>query len=178
MRLRDDEKWVSAGLVRKLFDYISATGKLVWKFRRPATRRNNIFNAKYAGKEAGSKGPRHSRVTFSDGDEPRTFLTHRVIWLYMTGHWPKEGIDHRDGDGMNNRWRNLREANQSQNAQNRKLRSDNPFGHTGVYAKGRKFVAVINGRRLGKYDTIDEAAEAYKAAKVRLHPFQPRLRES
>ena len=178
MRLRDDEKYVSAGLVRKLFDYIPATGKLVWKFRRPATRQNNIFNAKYAGKKAGSKGPRHSRVTFSDGDEHRTFLTHRVIWLWMTGHWPKEGIDHRDGDGMNNLWRNLREANQSQNAQNRKLRSDNPFGHTGVYPKKNRYVAKISGRYLGSYKTIAEAAKAYKVAKARLHPFQPRLRES
>lgn len=47
----------------------------------------------------------------------RTYLVHRLIWLYHYGYmpnWPRV-IDHIDGDPTNNRLENLREVTLSQN---------------------------------------------------------------
>lgn len=42
---------------------------------------------------------------------------HRVAWLYMTGQWPKDQIDHKNMDRSDNRFGNLRQANNSENNQ-------------------------------------------------------------
>jgi hypothetical protein len=48
----------------------------------------------------------------------KKFKGHRVAWLLMTGHWPKNLIDHIDGDGLNNRFENLRDVDQFVNMRN------------------------------------------------------------
>jgi hypothetical protein len=94
----------------------------------------------------------------------RTYAAHVLAWFYMTGEWPSDQVDHRDGDTRNNRWGNLREATPQQNSSNRKVRYDSPFGITGVYASGKKFIARINAGgeqiHLGTFDTVAEAANA------------------
>lgn len=97
---------------------------------------------------------------------------HRLAWLYMTGEWPAVEIDHANGDRADNRFVNLREATNSDNAKNRKCRSDNKSGLKGVCfrkdKKDRPWHAriVIEGRRrsLGFYSTAEEAHEVYCAA--------------
>ena len=43
------------------------------------------------------------------------YKAHRLAWLWMTGDWPTEEVDHKDLDKSNNRFGNLREATHSQN---------------------------------------------------------------
>ena len=57
----------------------------------------------------------------------------RLAWLYMTGEWPKEQIDHDDRVRHNNKWLNLNEATGQENSTNRSLRKDNTSEVTGVY---------------------------------------------
>ena len=104
------------------------------------------------------------------------FPAHRLAWLYMTGEMPKEFIDHINGIRHDNRWRNLREANYSLNAQNQKLPSrNNAAGFLGVCYSPRhkKFSASIHhgGKKhwLGYHKTADLAHEAYLVAKRNLH---------
>lgn len=51
----------------------------------------------------------------------------RLIWLMQTGEWPKHIIDHKNGDALDNRWKNLRDVTPLQNSRNRpgsKIRED------------------------------------------------------
>lgn len=106
------------------------------------------------------------------------YQAHRLAWLYMTGEMPTEFIDHIDCIKSNNRFCNLRESTNRQNAQNlKKAQKHNSTGFLGVsYDKKRdKFKASIykNGKskHLGRFDTAKEAHEAYLCAKREFHEF-------
>ena len=58
-------------------------------------------------------------------------LVHRIIFAIHYGYLPKS-VDHIDGDILNNRPYNLREATQSQQLQNQKIRASNKYGVKGL----------------------------------------------
>ena len=122
-------------------------------------------------------GSQHSRGYIQAHIFGETHLVHRLVWLYMHGKWPTKEIDHINGDRSDNRLTNLREANTSENAQNRKKRADNTSGFTGVRPHQSAWRADIklNGKYkfIGSYETPELAHAAYLAAKTRVHPFQP-----
>lgn len=93
----------------------------------------------------------------------------RMRWVYM--HvliMGQAGIDHADGDGLNNRRSNLRPATHSQNMANQGPNSRNTSGFKGVSRMRSKWRAVlrVNGRDqwLGVYLTPEDAARAVDAA--------------
>lgn len=98
------------------------------------------------------------------------YLAHRLAWLFMTGDWPKNEIDHIDVSRRNNRWENLREATGSQNKANKHKQSNNTSGFKGVsFQKGiDKYRARIRAhgrsRSLGCFDNPQDAHAAYVAA--------------
>jgi hypothetical protein len=80
-------------------------------------------------------------------------------------------VDHRDGDGLNNRRQNLRPATTLQNQWNRSVQKNNVSGFKGVSLQSRcthKWRARIRveGRQLflGEFFSPEEAAKAYDAA--------------
>lgn len=159
--------------VRRLFVYNPATGDLTWRQRDDVLPE---WNTKFAGKVAGSIWtPRNSQTSYRQVSIfNRRFHLHRIIWLYMTGKWPAE-IDHRDGNGLNNRWSNLREATRSQNAANCGAMRTNKYGLRGVcfHKSAGRFQAQIKvdgkNRYLGLFDTKEEARAAYLAAAIEEH---------
>jgi hypothetical protein len=88
----------------------------------------------------------------------------------MTGSLPEHEVDHRDGDGLNNRWDNIREATSAQNKHNRGVNKNNTTGFKGVYMDKRsgRYVAQITidykGYQLGRFYTAEEAHACYCAA--------------
>jgi hypothetical protein len=82
-------------------------------------------------------------------------------------------IDHRDGDGLNNRRSNQRLATNTQNAQNRTTRADSLSGFKSV--SWHKLVKKWNARlcinshemNLGWFETKEAAAAAYNRAASR-----------
>ncbi|NBW17980.1 MAG: HNH endonuclease [Caulobacteraceae bacterium] len=101
----------------------------------------------------------------------RSWPAHRLAWFYMTERWPGPVIDHINGDGLDNRFCNLREATKAQNAHNSKHAPlNNTHGLKGASRNkntGRWQARIkVNGftRCLGSFDTAEEAHEAYKAA--------------
>lgn len=97
----------------------------------------------------------------------RTEYMHRVIL-------GASYVDHKNGDGLDNRRSNLRPATRSQNMANI-MREPSSTGYRGVehFARRGKWRAYINADsqtyRLGYYDTPEEAASARDEAARRLH---------
>lgn len=75
----------------------------------------------------------------------KKYYAHRLAWLYMTGSWPKEHIDHINGNPSDNRFCNLREATRSQNMHNQGVCSNNTSGYKGVcwHKSNQKWEACI-----------------------------------
>lgn len=93
----------------------------------------------------------------------RKYKAHRLAWFYMTGRWPGP-LDHINHDRADNRWANLREVEQADNARNRAKNRNNTSGFRGViwYKPGRKWMAYINDRprhrkNLGYFDALLDA---------------------
>lgn len=102
---------------------------------------------------------------------------HRLAWLYVTGEWPANDVDHIDGDPTNNAFSNLRDVTRSVNLQNRRA----AMGHSkaGVLGVSENKKGGLPWRARIKFDgrhettyhaTIEEARAAYLAAKRAHHP--------
>ena len=176
-------------IVRELLDYSPFTGKLHWLPRdikwfdpdgwngggtRGALRNQCSWNAKHAGKEAFCTPYVYETNTYLRGvifykSKP----AHHMAFMWMKGRWPDPEVDHQDGDGTNNRWRNLREVTRSQNQHNRRrsrFHKGKPLQHEhiGIKWNGNRYGARISheGQNiwLGTFDTLEEAIEMRKAA--------------
>jgi HNH endonuclease len=84
----------------------------------------------------------------------------------MTGQWPKCQIDHINNIKSDNRWINLREANNQLNHYNLIKPKNNTSGAKGVRKlKNGKFAARIKFNKmeiyLGIYDSLELASKAY-----------------
>jgi len=110
------------------------------------------------------------------------FQAHRLAWLLTYGVWPNGVIDHINCCPSDNRIINLRDVSVAENGWNRKRAySNNKTGTLGVHKRGDKFRAEIKSKEkrysLGHFDTVEEAAHAYTAAKEELHMIKGLNRE-
>lgn len=99
----------------------------------------------------------------SIGIDGKSYLAHRLAFVYMTGSCPRL-IDHVDTDGTNNTWINLKESNHELNSLQSKFRSWSKSGKIGIFRKRSKWVALVgrNGirKQIGTFDNIDDAEKA------------------
>jgi hypothetical protein len=87
-----------------------------------------------------------------------------------------KGVDHIDGNGLNNQRSNLRPATDAQNAQNRALRNDNVSGFRGVAqtrSGGWLAYAHSSGKQVygGIHKTPEAAAVAARQLRAGLMPY-------
>lgn len=132
--------------LKSLLKYDPETGEFIWLVSSKRAK---------AGDVAGcwtSNGYRGIKI-----DNVR-HLAHRLAWLYMTGEWPRQMIDHIDRDTGNNRFANLRDVDAKTNANNakRNIRSGG-----GVYRDRNRFRVMRwrDGRfvHFGCFETRAEA---------------------
>lgn len=102
------------------------------------------------------------------------YYEHRLAWLYMTGAFPIFDIDHIDGNGRNNRWKNIRDAATLVNCQNRRAAQKNSASRLlGVGQAGVNWRARITIEKhtihLGCFPTKEGAYSAYLEAKRKFH---------
>lgn len=105
----------------------------------------------------------------------RHYYGHRLAFLYVTGRWPVQLVDHKDGARTNNRWGNLRDEPRSINQQNmRHAMPGTASGLLGAFKKRARWESRIRiGEkiiRLGTFATARAAHEAYIVAKREHHP--------
>lgn len=158
---------ITQSRLKELLHYDPDTGVFTWLVSRQRIRCGDVAGC------IRSDGYRKIGVV------GKPYQAHRLAWLYMTGSWPKDGTDHRNGVKDDNRWDNLREATQCENNQNMAIPSTNTSGFMGVSwdAQAGKWKAAIGiaGRvkNIGRFTTPEAAHAAYLSAKAETHTFQP-----
>lgn len=164
MAARIVKEELTAEYLRELLSYDPDTGTFVWRVSCQGTKAGDVAGT------PGSEGRRHITIGYS------RFKAHRLAWLYVYGSWPKQLIDHINGDPTDNRICNLREASVSENQGNqRAAHTNNETGLLGAHKKhGRNnFRAriTVGGKELhlGNFATAELAHAAYLSAKETYH---------
>ena len=164
------KKLPSLKRIKELVSYEPESGKLFWL--QPVARWIRV------GEEAGTYCKHAVDITL----DKVTYRAHRIIWFLVTKKDPGNMmIDHIDGNPHNNKFENLRIATSRQNQCNQKIRRDNTSGLKGVsWSEERQKWQTgiqVNGKRvgLGRFNTKEEAYEAYCKAAKELHGEFARL---
>ena len=161
MRHKPKTMMLSVARLRDVLHYSPDTGKWRWLV--------SFTNGIISGMVAGSIGKDGYRKIGIDGVSYRSI---RLAVLYMTGRWPKDQVDHIDGNPINDRWENLREADLIQNQHNSRKHRDRSSSFKGMTKsktpRSKPYIARIKvgDRRLflGYFVTPEEAHAAYVAA--------------
>ena len=127
--------------ILEMLEYIPSTGMLLQKKPRPKIKVGSI---------AGVITPKGYRYIQLQG---RKYAAHRLVWLLEHGKFPSLFIDHIDGNRLNNRIENLREATACQNSYNRGAQANNRSGEKGVHWKKqiKHWVVEIQVNKVKKY---------------------------
>lgn len=164
-------------ILKELIHYNPDTGIFTWKPRSikwfKSLSHLKSFETKSSGKLSGHI-KKHKRTGKSYIEIPilgKIYQAHRLGFLYIVGNHPIEEIDHIDGNGLNNKWVNLREVDRFGNQKNRKLNSNNSSGYSGIYfVSDNKYRVKINHNgeeiHLGYYD-LETAIKVRKEAETK-----------
>lgn len=162
--------------LRELLSYDPETGLFLWRERPECMFKTQrgiaVWKARFVGRPAFTANLNGYRQGMVFG---RTYYAHRVAWAIHYGEWPEDQIDHINCDRSDNRISNLRKASNTENARNKKLQRNNTSGLKGASWSSRrgKWAATIcadrKQRKLGFFDTKEEAHEAYAKASLELH---------
>lgn len=149
--------------IKQELNYNPTTGVFYWNKAWGRARIGNV-----AGSVLGD-GYRYIKIG------GKHYASHQLAWFYTYNEWPKDQIDHINGDILDNRICNLRIVSNRENQQNQK-RHRNGF-LCGATPKGNKWQSQIkmNGTKkyLGLFNTELEAHNAYISALAR-HPDEER----
>jgi hypothetical protein len=151
---------ISADILRELLEYDAESGEFRWLL--PHTNQMKVGDVAGAVCTSG-----HIQIKLFG----RSYMAHRLAWLYMTGEWPEALIDHKNRLPADNRWDNLRPATLAENARN-KEHGKGKAGHRGVYwnKNNSKWQASIRiaGRNhsLGYFKELSDAISARLAGEA------------
>lgn len=145
-------------LVNVLLEYNPDTGRLTWRISSGKAKKASLAGCLIDGYR-------------TIGIQGRLYRAHRLAWLIHHGVEPVGDLDHINGDRDDNRIVNLRQATHAENMHNRRADHDNTSGIKGVCWNRfkNKWMAYVNGRHVGYFDTKDEAAEAVQKRRLELH---------
>lgn len=145
--------------VRELFDYDPDTGVCTWLVNRHKAKAGEPIDDRY----------KYSKGYKLIGFHGKPHLLHRLIFLWMTGEFPKHEVDHINGDKDDNRWSNLRDITRAEQMWNRSGWGKSSYTGVTWYPASSKWQAhiTIEGTQmyLGRFDTEEAAFQAYLNAK-------------
>ncbi len=174
----------STEYIKECFDYDPQTGILIGK-DRPRRHFDSdtaqwVVNSRWTGKKVGnpfwkrdSKGNKKGQYLQLCLDGER-YVAHRVIAKWLG--WNISGllVDHKDGDGLNNRQDNLRVATYADNSRNCKKHTDRiddslPKGVSEMKRRDGTVYGYLAKISLGTFPTRELAHEAYCRAAEWIH---------
>lgn len=146
--------------VKELLHYDLLTGILTW------TQAEDV-PVRFRGKTAGCRnGSGYIQIVLNY----KIYLAHRLAFFWMIGTRPQKFLDHEDQVKHNNRWNNLREADDTINGHNRKKHVTNSSGVMGVRWEAGKWRAriTLSGKlvSLGRFSEWEDAVNARKQAEL------------
>ena len=152
--------------LRVRFQYDPETGKILI-IKAMKGKRGRV------GQEAGCILPNGYRYVGFNG---RRLLASRVAWALHYNFWPKNEIDHIDGNPLNNRITNLRDVHSGAQKRNRR-----PYGATGVksvvfHQKGYRARLTVDYKiiNVGCFSNLFDAEQAVIAKEKELGIYQYR----
>lgn len=155
---------MQAAEVRSALHYDPETGVMVWigvsKYHC------GLLGTEAGGPQPSQRGKLYHKISIGGRKHSRS----RLAFVWMTGAWPDEMIDHINGNSLDDRWANLRPATATQNAWNHQGRAKKSSLPMGVRsnASGRYSARLAVNKRmihLGAFDTQGEASAAYLKAR-------------
>lgn len=149
--------------LRKVVDYDATNGGFIWKSVRYTK------HAYLIGRPAGGAD---GRGYHSINILKHKFKVHRMVWLWHHGESSRGMLDHINGDPLDNRIENLREATLAENVRNRARGGALATGvsqDAGGAFKARIQTPELGKVYLGSFATEAEAAAAYVGAATILH---------
>jgi len=160
------DSYITYEEIKDLIEYDPNTGLLQWKIRKRGRCKKGWFTGTILISKDGKK---YYRIQV----EHKKYLVSRVAYLLMMKEWPRDEIDHKNGDSLDNSWNNLRAAIPSQNSKNKNVYRNNILGVKGVCKYRNKYKAqiMIGGavQYLGLYNTVEEASYVYETAAKAYH---------
>jgi len=167
-------KELTQEVLQELLQYDSDTGVFTWRERDVkyfAVETNcKRWNTRYSGKVAGTAD---ARGYISIKLFKKIYLSHRLTFLYMTGEFPIEQVDHINQVKGDNRFCNLREVTHHENGKNQSMHKNNTSGTVGVswHKSANKWVARIkvDGKviHLGLFTDKQDAITARELANIK-----------
>lgn len=158
---------ITQSQLKEILDYDPETGIFKWKIKKsyfavPGQIAGCLNNFGYVRIGIGKK----------------SYMAHRLAWLWYYGEWPKKLIDHINHKKDDNRICNLRDATPSQNTLHTKKHRNTTSKIRGVdWHKSYKKWMVriqIDGKRktIGFFSCIEEAKTAREEAEKRIFPSE------
>lgn len=166
------ESVTTVEFLRECFRYEPETGDMYWREDRPVSHFKTLrgylgWKKVCAGKFAGSKGNIRNTSYYLIKVAGIRSMVHQVIFAIVHGRFANL-VDHKDGNGLNNKINNLLESCLVNNPKNQALSKRNTSGLGGVYwcKQTDKWVvkcSISKGESrtniyLGHHETIFEAA--------------------
>lgn len=150
---------ISHSELLKTIDYNPLTGLVTWKIK-PS---KNILKGSRAGHYCISRKKKYRSI----GIQGVVKREHCWIWYLMTGLYPDNEIDHINGDGTDNKWRNLRKVTTSINRHNHRKYSNNKSGITGVFWSESKRTWLVSFVIDGKQKRTAQRKDFFEACCIR-----------
>lgn len=153
---------LSQAELRTWLDYNPTTGIFTWL-------KSSKFKPQFVGTIAGSK---YSSGYLVIKLNRIRYPAHVLVWLYMTGEFPKVYIDHINHNRLDNRFENLRDATNTDNQRNKSMQKNNTSGVTGVswHSGTNRWHAQIyvdnKKLHLGSFASFSDAVDSRKNAEV------------
>jgi hypothetical protein len=146
---------ISQEYLKSVLDYNKDTGEFTWI----------ISKSGVCGKNPVAGGLCHGYIRIRING--KKYFAHRLAWLYVYGSWPKNQLDHINGNRSDNRISNLRNVTNRENQQNQYKHRNGKIPNTQYIERLNKWASYVNIDRkkyyLGVYLTESQAKEAHLA---------------